>query len=219
MQMIPLPNGAKVALATTFGSPITVSAVSNANPAVATAAAHGLTSNDLVLADTPGWERLDSSVRRVDDEDTGTFKFEGLNSTDTVKFPVGGGVGTVREITAWTQLPKIPTFATEGGDAKTITSSYIDYLRDINFITGENATMLNFQVSYAPDSAAHTALQAASDSGSIQVVRMVLPDGSQLYYPGQLHFNPKPITTKDAEMVNNVMLALHGEFTRYAKAV
>lgn len=218
MASIPLPNGAKLALATTIGSAIPVSAVTNANPAVATATAHGLSDGAIVLASAPGWTRLDNSVRRVDDGDTNTFEFEGLNSTDTARFPVGGGVGSVQSITGWTQIPKIPTFETTGGDPKSGTTSYIDSEEDFEYFTGTNPTRLNFTVSYAPDSAHHTALQAASDNGELAVVRLVLKDGSTLYYPGTLFFNPKPTVTKDNEMVNNVSVALQGQFTRYAAA-
>lgn len=216
MASIPLPNGAKLAIATTLGTAKVVTAVTNANPAVASSTAHGLTDGAILLASAPGWLLLDNSVRRVDDSDTGTFEYEGLNSTSTTRFPAGGGVGSVRAITAWTQIPKVPTFETTGGDPKSGTTSYIDSEQDFEYFTGTNPTRLNFTVSYAPDSAHHAALQAASDSGEIQAVRLVLKDGKTLYYPGTLFFNPKPTVTKDNEMVNNVSVALQGEFTAYA---
>ena len=218
MASIPLPNGAKVAIATTLGSALPVSAVTNANPAVATSTAHGLSDGAIVVASAPGWAMLDNSVRRVDDGTTNNFEFEGLNSTDTTKFPVGGGVGSVRAITAWTQVPKIPTFETTGGDPKSGTTSYIDYTQDQEYFTGTNPIRLNFTVSYDRDSAHFAALQAANDSGELTVVRMVLLSGETMYFPGQLFFNPIPVTTKDNEMVNNVSLALQGAFTSYGVA-
>ncbi|MES2973361.1 MAG: phage tail tube protein [Pseudomonadota bacterium] len=218
MQSVPLPNGAKLALATTYGSPVTVSAVTNANPAVATATAHGLTDADIVLASAPGWAQLENSVRRVDAPVANTFNFEGLDSTNTTQFPAGGGVGTVKEVTAWTQIPKVPSFETTGGEPKAQTTSYVDYPEDFEFFTGTTPVRVNFTVSYAPDSTHHAALLAASRSGTLQVLRLVLEDGSTLYYPGRLFFNPRPTTTKDNEMVCNAAFALQGEFTRYAAA-
>lgn len=217
MASIPLPNGAQVALATTFGVATTISAITNAKPAVATATGHTFTDGDILLMSN-SWTKTDNGVFRVDGAVAATsFEIEGLASTDASKFPTGGGAGSAREITAWTQLPKIPTFEMTGGDAKSFTTSYIDYEKDFEIFTGTNPERLNFTISYQPDSPAYTALVAAGESGTIQVVRLVLKDGSTLYYPGQVFFNKAPVTTKDQEMVNNVSLALQGEITRYAK--
>lgn len=217
MASIPLPNGAQIALATTFGAATTISAITNAKPAVATATGHAYTNGSILLLSN-SWTKTDNGVFRVDGAVAGTsFKVEGLDSTDTSKFPTGGGRGSASAITAWTQLPKIPTFEMTGGDAKSLTTSYIDYEKDFEIFTGTNPERLNFTISYQPDSAAYAALVAAGESGVVQVVRLVLKDGSTLYYPGQVFFNKAPITTKDQEMVNNVSLALQGEITRYAK--
>ena len=217
MASIPLPNGAQIALATTFGAASTISAITNTKPAVATATGHAFTDGDILLLSN-SWTKTDNGVFRVDGAVAATsFEIEGLDSTNTSKFPIGGGAGSAREITAWTQLPKIPTFEMTGGDAKSFTTSYIDYEKDFEIVTGTNPERLNFTISYQPDSPAYAALVAAGESGTIQVVRLVLKDGSTLYYPGQVFFNKAPVTTKDQEMVNNVSLALQGEITRYAK--
>lgn len=217
MASIPLPNGAQIALATTFATAQTISAISNANPAVASASGHTYTDGDIILLSN-SWTKTDNGVFRVDGTvATTSFELEGVNSTDTGKFPTGGGAGSSREITGWTQLPKIPTFEMTGGDAKSITTSYIDFEKDFEIFTGTNPERLNFTISYQPDSTAYAALVAAGESGTIQVVRLVLKDGSTLFYPGQVFFNKAPITTKDQEMVNNVSMALQGEITRYAK--
>jgi hypothetical protein len=219
MASIPLPNGAQIALATTFGAAQTISAISNATPAVATAASHTYTDGDIILLSN-SWTKTDNGVFRVDGAVAGTsFEIEGLNSTDVGKYPASGGAGSAREITAWTQLPKIPTFDMTGGDPKSLTTSYIDYEKDFEIFTGTNPERLNFTISYQPDSPAYAALVAAGESGVVQVVRLVLKDGSTLFYPGQLFFNKAPVMTKDQEMVNNVSLALQGEITRYAKLV
>ena len=216
MASVPLPNGAQVALATTLATAITISDISNANPAEASSTAHGLSAGGIILLNN-GWPRTDNSVRRVADPTTDAFDIEGLNSTNLDRFPDGGGAGTARALTGWTQLPKIPTFELTGGDPKNGTTSYIDYEKDYDYFTGTNPERLNFTISYQPGTAAYDALVAANDSGVLQVIRLVLKDGSTLYYPGQLFFNKAPVTVKDQEMVNNVSLALQGEITRYAK--
>ncbi|MGB3069826.1 MAG: phage tail tube protein [Ottowia sp.] len=218
MALIPLPNGAKVSLATLLGAAKPISAISNASPAVATAAAHGFTDGKVILL-ASGWSKIDNSVMRVDGSDTGTFEFDGLDTLNTSLYPAGAGAGSARELTTFTPLNKIPTFETTGGDPKSQTTGYLDYEKDFEVFTGTNPERLNFTVSYQPDSPAYTALVAASESGELQVIRLTLKDGSEIYYPGQLFFNKAPTTTKDQEMVNNVSLALQGEITRFAKYV
>lgn len=219
MASIPLPNGAQVALATTFAAAKAISAISNAKPAVVNSVGHGLQDGAIILLETPGWLKTDNCVARIDDSDVDSYKLPGLDTSNLDRYPAGGGAGSAKSITAWTQLPKIPSFETTGGDAKSITTSYIDFEKDFEIFTGTNPERLNFTISYQPDSPAFAALVEAHESGEIQVVRLVLKNGSTLYYPGQVFFNKSPKTTKDEEMVNNVSLALQGEITRYAKYV
>lgn len=221
MSLVPLPNGAKLSLATTIGAAVAIASVSNANPAVVTtAAAHNFDDNGIVLLSLPGLQKVDNQVRRVmDGADATHFLLPGLDTTSVDRFPVGAGAGAARIISGWTPVSKVAGFESTGGDAKTGTSSYLDYDDDLNYITGANGTTINLRVSYQPDSAQEQALIAASDSGDLQVLRLVLKNGAALYYPGQLHFNPNPTMAKDNEMVNSATLVLQGAVTRFAKAV
>lgn len=218
MASIPLPNGAQVALAKTIDVAKVITGTTNANPAVASSAAHTFTNGDLLLISSPGWSRVDNAIVRASAVAAGTFAMEGVNATDTGRYPVPGA-GTARKVSAWTPLPKIPTFESTGGDPKTQTTGYLDYEKDFEIFTGTNPERLNFSISYAPGTAAYDDLLKASDSGELQVIRLTLKDGSALFYCGQLFFNKTPTTTKDQEMVNNVSLALQAEMTRYAKFV
>jgi len=215
MALIPLPNGAQAALSLTFGTPKTVTAVTNADPAVASSAAHGLADGDYVLVES-GWSKIHNSVRRVDGSTTGTFEYEGVDSTDTAKYPAGQGVGSVTEILTWEAITLIPSWEYTGGEKKTIDISYLDVEKDRQAIIGSTAEGLDFSVSYRPDSTMHAALIAASESGEIQALRLILKDGSTLFYPGQIFYNPTPTTTRDEEMVCMGSVALQGDVTRYA---
>jgi hypothetical protein len=117
-----VPTGTLFSVATTFGSNITVTAVTNANPAVCTATAHGLSNGDVIEV-TSGWGRLNKRVFEVANVATNTFELEGMDTSSTSFFPAGTGIGTVREVTAWTQLSKVMNPATQGGDPKTVTTS------------------------------------------------------------------------------------------------
>lgn len=218
MSGIPIPNGAKVALAYVFGAPVPIEDISNAKPAIATSAGHTLATKSIVLLNTPSWSDADNQVQRVGVVASGTFAMPGLDTTDVSQFPVDGGAGSAKLLDAWTQLPKIPSFEMAGGDAKAQTTEYLDYEKDLEFFTGTTAERLNFSISYEPDGAAHAALIAASKLDTVVVLRLVLKDGATLYYPGLLHYNATPVTTKNQEMVCKGSLALQAPITRFAKA-
>ena len=72
---VTLPNGSLVAIASGYGTAKTVSAITNANPGVATSAAHGFTDGD-ILEVTSGWSRLTNKIVRVDGAATGMHALE-----------------------------------------------------------------------------------------------------------------------------------------------
>lgn len=98
---VKLPNGTTFAIASGYGSPVSVTSLSNASTTVATASAHGLTEGDFVEV-TSGWSRLNGKVVRVGTADTGTFELEGIDTSSTTAYPAGSGIGTVRKISGWT---------------------------------------------------------------------------------------------------------------------
>jgi hypothetical protein len=219
MAGIPLPNGSQLAIATGFEAAKVISDIANGATSIAAATANGYQNGDIILLSAPGWVRADNQVHRaMVGTDANHFVMPYLRSTDLTRFPVGGGAGSAREISAWTQITKIPTFEKSGGDAKSTTTSYIDYDEDVELITGRNPSRLTLTTSYQPDSPGHAALIAASDSGENQVLRLVLKGGDTLYYTGQMLYDPDPTTTKDQEMVNTLVMTKVA-FTRIPKYV
>ena len=121
--MAQVPTGTLFSIATTFGSAITVTAISNATEAVCTASAHGLSTGDVVEI-TSGWGRLNRRVFEIEVVDAGSFKLLKANTASTAHFPPGTGGGSAREITAWQQLSKVMNPQTSGGDPKTVTYKF-----------------------------------------------------------------------------------------------
>ena len=58
---VSLPDGATVAIATTYGAVKTVSAITNANPGVITSAAHGLLNGDFYELKS-GWQKITDRI-------------------------------------------------------------------------------------------------------------------------------------------------------------
>ena len=87
----------QVEVQSTLGSALTVSAVTKANPAVATSTSHGLSNGDVVIFDTEGMVQIDGIAVRVANVTTDTFELEGVDSTAFGTFTSG----TATEVTAW----------------------------------------------------------------------------------------------------------------------
>ena len=93
-------DGTIVAIATTYGSSKTMSAVTNANPAVATLeSSHGVSVND-IMEMSSGWPDLDDKILRASVVNTNDVTLEGFSTSNTTKFPASSGVGTERSTVA-----------------------------------------------------------------------------------------------------------------------
>src|SRR5574337_665473 len=86
---VKLPNGTTFAIASGYGSPVTVTALSNASEAVATAT-NTFADGDFVEI-TSGWSRLNGKVARVSDASGTGFTLEGIDTSDTTVYPAGSG--------------------------------------------------------------------------------------------------------------------------------
>src|SRR5688572_11152068 len=96
--------GSVFAIASTYGSTVAITAASNASACVLTAASHGASVNDYVEIVSSGWGRMEKRVFRVSVVASNDITLEGFDTSSTTLFPAGQGTGTVRRISAWTNL-------------------------------------------------------------------------------------------------------------------
>lgn len=88
----------RVEVQQTTAAPITITAITKANPAVMSAA--GLANGDIVVLAVQGMTELDGQIIRVANVSGGTAELEGVDSTEYGDFTSG----TAAEITAWVTL-------------------------------------------------------------------------------------------------------------------
>lgn len=211
------PNGSQFAISATYDTPITVSGVSNADPAVASAAAHGLTDEDIVIVSS-GWTMLDQRVVRVDSADTGTFELEGVDTSNTTFFPTGSGGGTVTKVLTWVALSQVTNSQSSGGDPEFYTWKYVDDPsgRQRQRRTGVSAKSLQLTFDDDPSLPWHAALLAASQSRATTVLRVTLPNGGVLLYSTEVTYDGEPTMTADQNMQVSATFSHIGDFIRYA---
>lgn len=211
---VSLPNGSTVAIASGYDAAKTISAISNANPGVATSAAHGFTDGDYIDI-VSGWARLTDRIVRVDDALTGTFEIEGIDTTSTTLFPVGGGPGTARKVTGWTQLAQILDSSSEGGEQNFWTGQFLEGDREIRIPTTKSAAGINFQIADDPSLPGYQLAKVANDDREPRAVLITLSNGQKLLYKAYISLGLIPSLTVNEAMTVQVTLSLMGDPVRY----
>lgn len=209
------PNGTIFALATTLGSPVPISSISNANPGVATATAHGLTDGDILLLSMPS--RLDQRVVRVDDAATNAFALEGIDTTSTTLYPSGFGVGSAREASNFTSFSQVTDVQTAGGEQQFYTWQYLEDGRQRQRPTFKNARSMTVVMDYDPSLPWHDALLAADLTQEVYVLRASLPNGSVIYYSVYVGYDGEPtFVINQNQQVTATFALASPQSTRYA---
>lgn len=210
-----LPNGSIVSIASGYGSAKTITAISNAAAGVVTAAAHGFTDGDIVEV-TSGWSRLTDKVLRVDNATSGTFEMEGINTTSTSIYPSGGGTGSVREVTGWTQLAQITNSTSSGGEQQFLEYQFLESDSSKRIPTFKNAAGIEFEVADDPSLPGYILAKEANDDRLPRAVRIQLASGAVLLYNAYVSLSTIPSLTVNQLMTNQVTLSLLAEPVRYA---
>jgi hypothetical protein len=213
---VSLPNGAVISIASGYGTLSTMSVVTNANPAVATlGASHGVSPGDIIEV-TSGWSRLNGKIVKAGTVVTNDVQLLGINSTDTTKYPVGAGIGSIREISGWTQLSQILTSASSGGDQQFITYQFLEDDAEKRLPSNKAAAGLEFTIANDPTLAGYILAEAANDDRLPRAIRIVLPNAATIFYNAYISLNKTPTLNVNALMSNQVTLSLvNNEPVRY----
>ena len=210
-----LPDGSKLFLGTTFGAPINITAVSNANPAVVSAASHGLTDKTPFILSS-GWEDANDRVFRVTNPLSGTFEIDGFDSSNTNLFPPLSGVGTVTPITGWQEIQQVLNPSTSGGEQQFATVEPLAKRNAIQIPTGFSPMSVTIPLGDDPTLPGYIALKAASDARAIRPLRIQKPNGAVNYFYGYVSLNEVPSLTKGQVDTVTATFALQGLPVRYA---
>lgn len=214
--MAQVPTGTTFAIASTFASSKTTTAVSNAAEAVVTSTAHGYSNGDIVEI-TSGWGRINRRNFRIKSVTTDTFVLEGQDTTNTTFFPSGQGTGSVRKITAFTQLTTVMNPQSQGGDPRTVTYRYIESDVDYSINDGFNATSYTLELDAdSIGSAGYTALKNLTEVQTDTCLRVTTRNGAVIYQPCTVALN-EAVRMQDGQ-INRVIATFNGNnrVTRYA---
>jgi hypothetical protein len=213
---VSLPNGALVHIASGYGTVRSMTAVSNANPGVATLeASHGVSTGDYMEV-TSGWSRLTNKIVRAGTVATNDVPLLGINTTSTTIYPAGGGVGSVREISGWTQLQQVLTSTSSGGEQQFTNYQFLEADAETRIPTTKSAAGLELSIADDPTLAGYILASEANDDRLPRAVRITLPSGAVILYNAYISLNKTPSLTVNEIMAVQVTLSLLSEPNRYA---
>lgn len=161
----------------------TVTAVTLANPGVATSTAHGLLDGSVgYFTGVTGMSQLDGQAARVDTVLTDSVALQGINTTGYPAFTSG----TFVPVTVWSTLSRAASYDSGGGAADKIdTTVLLDTIKqEANGLLAAQTMKIDLKLE-TTDEEALALVSAAALSQAYLVFRITLADGAQRIFRGQ----------------------------------
>ena len=185
------PEGSSQQFSQTFASAKTITALTNANPAVATSTAHGYATNDEILL-TSGWEDATDSVYKVTVIDANSFSIQGLDTSNTSFFPAGTGTGSAQKLSSWTAIPQVLTISSSGGDARFTDVAPLSKRNAVKIPTGFNATSVTMSLAHDASNANYQTMLGISRTLTKVAFKQVISGGATTYGYGYMNVSEMP---------------------------
>lgn len=208
-----VPEGARFQYSTTFGTAKTVTIASNANPSVLTAVAHGLVDGDEFLFNS-GWEDAKDSIFQADQLTADTLGVLGLNTTSTVFYPSGTGIGTIQKITGWTDIPQVLTVGGDGGGARFTSVNPVAARNGIQIPTGFEASKTTLGLGHDPLNATYKAMLDISRTFTKCAFR-IINGSSSVYGYGYMLVGEQPKMQSGQVNMVDCVLSYQGRVISY----
>lgn len=209
-------NGAKYAVSTTRAAAVAFTAASNAAPPVLLTATPP-NNGDIVILNS-GWTELAESVARAAGKVPATsFTLEGIDTSDTTRFPPTEGIGSFEVAGTFVSLTQVRDVVMDGGDQQYFNYQYVEDPngRQRRSPTSKNAMGMTITLDYDPDLPWFDALVELDRLREPVVLRETLPNGDTLYYYGYVSFNKETSKTLNENMTNTATFSLLADSIRY----
>jgi hypothetical protein len=214
---ITLSTGSTISVAKSYSASITTTAATNAAACqLTTSSAHSFVSGDYIEV-MSGWGLLDQRVVRCGAGTTGsTIVLEGINTTDTVKYPTGAGIGSVRKVTAWSQISQVKSMSASGGEQQfaDITSITDTVARQMPTLRG--AVSMTVDAFDDPSLAWYADVVTADESRTPYGLIMAFPNGSKLVANAYWSLLRVPTMAQNEALMTQISLSYAAEPVRYA---
>ncbi|HEY0505089.1 MAG TPA: phage tail protein, partial [Lysobacter sp.] len=165
---------------------------------------------------TSGWSRLTDKVFRVAGSTTNTFELEGADTSDVNIYPAGGGIGSVKKITGWTQLQQVLQTQSQGGEQQFATFQFLEGDREVRIPTTKSGGGLTVNVADDPTLPGFILASKANDDRVERAVRVTTAKGSKILYLSYITIDKTPSMDVNTVMACQATLSHLNEPVRYA---
>lgn len=212
-----LSTGLSISVAATYGSTATVTAASNASPCqLTTQSVHGLSVGDYVEVSS-GWDLLDGRVVRCASGTSGsTIVLEGVDTTDTNKYPATTGTGSVRDVATWSQLSQLKSISSSGGTQNFADITTLSNLVERKMPTNITAVDMTVEVFDDPTLPWYAVVNGAFESSKPRAILMQFKNGSKLCANAYVGLNKVPNIATNEALTTTITLSYAAESLRYA---
>lgn len=176
-------RGVRVEVGNTEGSAKTVTAVTSANPPVATSTAHALLAKSVgYFSVATGMPQLEGQAVRFSAVDTNSLTLQDLDATNYGTFTAG----TLIPITAWLTVANAVDYSIPEASASPLDTTVLldDIGQQENGILGAQVATFTIRQQTISDTAM-AKIRAAAKTGAYLVFRITLKDGSVRVFRGQ----------------------------------
>lgn len=209
-----VPEGAKFFFSELLGTAKAITALTNANPALATSIAHGFVDGNEVLLKS-GWEDAGDTVWRVDQLSADTFSLLNFDSTDTSFYPAGGGTGTAQLVGVWTAIPQVLSITANGGDPKYTDIQPLSRRNAIRMPVGFNPSSIELSLGHDESLPAMQTMKSISRRLAKVAFKMTLSGGLTAYAYGTLAVSEIPALTSGQPNTVRAAISVDGRMISY----
>jgi len=201
-----------IAVQSALAAADTITAITKANPGVATSTAHGLVDGDLVVLTVQGMYQIDGRVVRVANKTNDTFELEGVDTTLMDTFTSG----TAELITFGTTLSTATSVSASGGDFDFIdvTTIHDNVKKQIPGLA--NPATFTFENIWDVADSGLSALKTASDNQAKRAIRFTFANGQKLYFTGYIGATLLPTGNAQEVVKTSVVVTMFGKPTVYS---
>lgn len=214
MSLPELPNGSQVFIGT-LGAAVVMSAIENGiDPDATLASIAGLTAGE-ILAISNSWTSTNNKLFKIGTPGSGVVPLLGVNTTDAVRNPTAGAVGTVRPVDAWTEIVELSDWTVSNGQQNYRDRRTLAALQARKIPTFRDASTGSFKILNDTAAAHYLAIKAASDAVTPAPLKILTPSGKERYALAYFSLSDFESMDTDVEMMFDVSLSFLAAPTRY----
>jgi hypothetical protein len=204
--------GVQVAMQSAIAAAKTVTAVTKADPGVASSTTHGYTNGDIVLMTAQGMGEINNRLFRAASVAADTFALEGEDTTDYTAF----SSGSAQEITLGTTFSTLKNISASGGEFDMMDTTTIHDLIKKQEPGMASAITFSFDSYWDIADAALQACIAASKTQQQRAFQFTFADGKKMLFYGYVGATGLPTGSTGEKVVTKITITASGLPTYYS---